>query len=391
MKQTNEQQAAERLGEGVRRSANLGANAELLRGFFRILLLYDVADALDLVKIRQMIGPRGGSVEPGFSRRTPEYVRFDEAPITESAGPIVLSGSGENLSCFLKYYAYAVVIVQVDVPFECDWPTLLHQTSHWMDATEVEVAARKIVHNRLQNIASAVIHPNKDPLHESYLIINVHDTGHPAEESPPAALLLSRHGTEIVQLVRGELSPLAPRVREEILQSGLSYYPSDLVVVGSSAAFVYDRLEDASSTNQVLEYAKVQLLEFRYYDGLMTRVLSGVYDSLERAQNVLLSRWRLPREANRLNTIRLDVMELTERIDNAIKFVSDAYYAQVYRLASGRMGVPAYRELVDGKLRTVGELYDFMVDQFNQARSFVLELGIAILLTLDVILLFKGK
>ena len=84
-------------------------------------------------------------------------------------------------------------------------------------------------------------------------------------------------------------------------------------------------------------------------------------------------------------------MELTEKIDNAIKFVSDIYYARLYRLAATRMGVPDYRGLVDEKLRTVGELYNFMVDQFNEARSFVLELGVAILVLLDVILLLRGK
>jgi uncharacterized Rmd1/YagE family protein len=84
-------------------------------------------------------------------------------------------------------------------------------------------------------------------------------------------------------------------------------------------------------------------------------------------------------------------MELTERIDNAIKFVSDVYYARVYRLAAARMGVGDYRNLVDAKLRTVGELYDFMTDQFNEARSFVIELGIAILALLDVILLLRGR
>jgi uncharacterized Rmd1/YagE family protein len=84
-------------------------------------------------------------------------------------------------------------------------------------------------------------------------------------------------------------------------------------------------------------------------------------------------------------------MDLTERIDNAIKFVSDIYYARLYRLAATRMGVPDYRSLVDEKLRTVGELYDVMVDQFNEARSFIVEFAIAILALLDVILLLRIK
>src|SRR6202023_4327541 len=126
---------------------------------------------------------------------------------------------------------------------------------------------------------------------------------------------------------------------------------SDLVGTGSSAALVYDRADDATATFQVLEYAKMQLLEFRYYDGLMTRLLSDVYDTLETKRNLLLQRWSLPREAERFNTIRLDVMELTERIDNAIKFVSDVYYARIYRVAATRLGVDEYRNLVEGKLR----------------------------------------
>jgi len=84
-------------------------------------------------------------------------------------------------------------------------------------------------------------------------------------------------------------------------------------------------------------------------------------------------------------------MDLTERIDNAIKFVSDMYYARLYRLAATRMGVPDYRSLVDEKLRTVGELYDVMVDQFNEARSFFVEVAIAILALLDVIFWLRVK
>jgi len=205
----------------------------------------------------------------------------------------------------------------------------------------------------------------------------------------PASRLLSSHAHQIAQLLRGELTSLSPRLSEDLLEASLSYYETDLVVIGSSAALVYDRSEDAAATSLVLEYAKMQLLEFRYYDGLMTQLLSDVYDALERKRNILISRWSIPRDAKRFNTIRLDVMELTERIDNAIKFVSDVYYARLYRLASTRMGVPEYRNLLDEKLRTVGELYDFMVDQFNEARSFVVEVAIAVLCLLDAIFWLK--
>ena len=98
----------------------------------------------------------------------------------------------------------------------------------------------------------------------------------------------------------------------------------------------------------------------------------------------------MPRDAQRFNTVRLEY-GVDQRIDNAIKFVSDIYYARIYRMAAKRIGVPDYRTLVDEKLDTAGDLYDFMVDLFNESRSFVLEVFVAILTVLDVIFLFRGK
>ena len=160
--------------------------------------------------------------------------------------------------------------------------------------------------------------------------------------------------------------------------------------MGWTAALVYDTAEGAAPTIQLREYANTQLLEFRHYDNLLTRVLDKVYRSLERHSGPV-ARWRLAREAERLNMIRLDVMELAERTDNAIKFLSDMFYACLYRMAAARVGVPDYRRLVDEKLRTAGELYQFMVDQFEHARSFILELSIVIILIIDLIFLFKAK
>ena len=125
----------------------------------------------------------------------------------------------------------------------------------------------------------------------------------------------------------------------------------------------------------------MQLLEFRYYDRLMTRVLGDFYDSLDRKRNIFFALEFAARcPAFQYGAIRC--MELTERIDNAIKFVSDIYYARVYRMAARRIGVPDYRTLVDEKLQTAGDLYDFMIDLFNESRSFVLEVFVAILAVL---------
>lgn len=360
------------------------------RGAFHVLLLYDVAESFDLESLRGRLGPQAEAVKPVFPRGTPQYVRFEQPPLVEPADPLPVGGELQ-LRTSIKYYGFGTVVVELEAPFESDWNNLPGECARWMETGEVEQHARRMLTGRLQRVAPAVIRPIEEWLQEDYFVIELHEAARETGGRMTGADLVSAHGVEIAQIVRGETAALAPRGAEEVLSHSLSYYASDLVVVGSTAALVYDNSEDAAATMQVLEYARMQLLEFRYYDRLMTRVLADVYTAQERKRNILLSRWTLPRETRRVNTIRLDVMELTERIDNAIKFVSDVYYARVYQLAAGRMGVNDYRNLVEGKLRTVGELYDFMMDQFNEARSFVLEVIVMILAVLDVILLFQGR
>jgi hypothetical protein len=168
----------------------------------------------------------------------------------------------------------------------------------------------------------------------------------------------------------------------------MSYYSTDLLVVAWMAAIVYDTAEGAAPTIQLLEYANTQLLEYRHYDDMLTRVLKHAHKALERGG--IFSRWRLAKEAERLNTLRLDIAELTERTDNAIKFLSDMFHARAYRLAAAKVGVNDYRPLVDGKLRTAGELYQFMVNEFRESRAFLMELAIVVILVIELVKLFRG-
>jgi hypothetical protein len=66
------------------------------------------------------------------------------------------------------------------------------------------------------------------------------------------------------------------------------------------------------------------------------------------------------------------------------------FYARAYKVAASRVGVTDYRNLVEEKLRTAGELYEFMTNEFHQARAFVLELMVVAILVIELIHLFRG-
>jgi hypothetical protein len=195
---------------------------------------------------------------------------------------------------------------------------------------------------------------------------------------------------QIAQVVRGDRLLLSAGECDEVLHSKISYYANDLTVIGWNAAFLYDSTAGAETSIQLLEYANSQLLEFRHYDELLTGVLDSVYDSLEQKTGVM-ARWRLAKSATNLHTVLLEVGELTERADNAIKFLSDMFAARLYKLAAAKVGVPDYKDLVTRKLRTAEELYDYMVDQFNQSRAFFLEATVVMILLIELFYLFRGR
>jgi hypothetical protein len=356
-----------------------------LSGSVLVLIQFDVCEEIRLDQLRQILGAR--TVDTSFKHMAPGYVRFQRPPVEEALEPLVLE-SGERLQGEIKYFDYGVVSVVFELPFCGDWNKLVQLSSRWVSDTNFESLATRIVKEKLERAAPALVKPYiTEWLQEDYFIFHLREIA----GSPSAADLLSVQGDFISQVVRGETQPLSDGERQEILQSRISYYPSDLAVIGWNAAFIYDSPSGAETAIQLLQYANSQLLEFRHYDELLTKQLEQVYDFLDRGGRGLWSRWRTARAASKLHTVLLDVSELTERADNAIKFLSDMFSARLYKLAASKVGVPDYKDLVQQKLQTSEELYRFMVDEFNQSRAFVLELMVVIILIIELIYFFRGK
>ncbi len=318
-----------------------------LRGSFWVLVLYDVAEQIQLEKLRGIVGAEPPRREPSFKHPAPEYVRFERPPVVEYPDPVSIA-TGEQFQCRIKYFDYGVISVELELNFESDWSDLVRLSNRWIDAPEIEKCTAELLRARLERAMPALVQPYKSWLSEDYYVIHLRDALDPTGQPMTAAAMLAERGGQIAQVVRGESVSLSDAERNEALQSSLSYYPNDVLVVGWVAALVYDTPQGAAPTIQLLEYANTQLLEYRHYDDLLTRVLAEVYKMLEH-EGGLLRHWRMARQAEGLNTMRLDVTELTERTDNAIKFLSDMFYARAYRMAAGKVGVTDYRELVEKK------------------------------------------
>ncbi len=359
-----------------------------LHGSVLVLIQFDVCEEIRLDILRNIFGAR--TAQAAFKNQAPGYVRYQRAPVEETLEPLILE-SGERLEGQIKYFDYGVVSLVFELPFSGDWEALVQLSCRWTSDTNFEILASRIVKQKLERAAPALVKAydvkTKPWLQEDYFIFHVREIA----GSPSAGELLNSQAGHIAQVVRGEHKPLAEDEQQEILLSRISYYPNDLAVIGWNAAFIYDTESGAETAIQLLQYANSQLLEFRHYDELLTSELEGVYDFLDAGGTGLLSRWRTARAASKLHTVLLDVNELTERADNAIKFLSDMFSARLYKLCAQKVGVPDYKDLVQEKLHTAEDLYRFMIEQFNQSRAFVLELMVVVILVIELIYFFKGK
>jgi hypothetical protein len=355
-----------------------------LQGSVLVLIQFDVCEEINLDALRDIFGAR--RQEASFKHNAPGYVRFERAPVVEPVEPLVLE-SGERLDVQIKYYDYGVLSVVFELPFSGDWDTLVRLAGRWVWDTDFTSFAQKIVKQKIERARPALVKLYDTWLHEDYFVFHVRDIA----GNPSAAELLAAEGGRIAQIVRGENMPLSDGEQQEIMQSKISYYPNDLAVISWNGAFLYDSTAGAETVIQLLEYANSQLLEFRHYDELLTRELQSVYDFMDHGSTGIWARWRTAKRASRLHTVLLDVDELTERADNAIKFLSDMFSARLYKVAASKIGVTDYKDLVNQKVHTAEELYRFMIDQFHQNRAFVLELMVVIILIIDLIWLFKGS
>jgi hypothetical protein len=355
-----------------------------LRGSVLVLIQFDVCEEIHLDQLRRIFGARVLE-QPSLKHPAPGYVRYQRPPVVEPIEALVLE-SGERLEGQIKYYDYGVLSVVLELPFAGDWDALVRLGSRWVWDVDFAGHASRIVRQKLARAAPALVKPYENWLSEDYFIFHLREIS----GFVSVAELVAEKGARIAQIVRGETAQLSDGERNEILQSGISYYPNDLAVIGWNAAFLYDSDTGAETAIQLLEYANSQLLEFRHYDELLTEELESVYASFDKGTG-MLARWRLARDATKLHTVLLDVNELTEHADNAIKFLSDMFSARLYKLAASKVGVPDYKDLVTQKVQTAEELYRFMVDQFNQSRAFVLETLVVIILVIELVYLFHGK
>jgi hypothetical protein len=359
--------------------------AEGLAGQVTAFFLFDVAEGAELASVRAILGASVDSPKLAVKPAVPAYVQYQDPPV-QIDGEALGAVPPEGLQARFKIYDYGVFSLSLSRPFRGTWADL-HALAEATSSPALEAEAERLCRHAVKRVLPALQSPRETFLSEDYFVYGVTS----CEGAPSGDALLAAHGDQIARLLRGEEEPLSAQERDEVLRHRLSYLASDLVVPSWNGAFVYDTEAGLRGALEILEFANSQLLQFRYYDRRLDRELTRIYARLQ------VTRWyepwigrRYTAAARELHALFIDVRELTDRTENALKLVGDVYAARLLGLAAARLGLGAWKDAVRDKLKTLDDIYRFAVDQTAMDRGEILEAAIVFILVLELVLFFMG-
>jgi hypothetical protein len=353
-----------------------------LTGILHAYVAFDWGDEIRLDQAQQLVPAELHALSR--RRRTPASIGYRPPPLRyplPSPGFKLGDLDQSVVTAEATVFDFGGVSVALHVPFTRSPDELVKIAAALSDPRALIATARTAVESLFLKIAPAVDKPRFSELTEEYLVFQLT----PGPPLPDPATLLAKHTDWLAALARLELEPLSSEERMVTTQAHLSYGPEDLFMAEWSAALLIDR--DCEETLQVIEFANVQLLEFRYLDDLLDDRLEDAYRLIHRVARSWLPFWRLHNRALRsLGELKIDVHSIFERTGNVLKLVGDQYLARIYQLIGVRFHLGQWAQSIERSLSIVQSIYQVVSEQSATYRAEFLEILIIALIAFEIVM-----
>ena len=361
-------------------------------GSVLIYRLFDVADAIDLARAEALAAAPAGRLKLDRALSA-SAIEFPRPPLLLALGrrDLELPTGRVAATASAHVFDFGVVSIRYTIPVGPGTTlTALVPMAEWLLAatrTAVDTAARHDADEVCKAMEPALERPHRWEGHETYQVFFVRSF---QGRRVRARELLTRGPIPALLLGETSTTPISASERQDVLSHHFSYLESDLAVVHWNSAFVLEPsgLEDVPD---LLEFATAHLLELRYYDDLLDRELHRLYDELEAGGNhlvnVLTRKYRVLQR--RTAALLLELSEMIERLENAVKIVGDFYLARLYQSAVRRFRLAAWQETVLRKQKLLAEVNDLTGEAADTSRSELIEVAVLLLILWEVVAAFR--
>jgi hypothetical protein len=358
-----------------------------LAGSLHLFVAFDWGDEVDLAHARQL----GPSIVLDLTRRprTPSSIAYRPPPLRFPLAPMAIDLPGLPGTAVrapeATVFDFGAVSVALRVPFQLspgELTALAGRLSEPATTTAVMRAARSALEPLHQKLLPAIEKPAwPDNLWEEFYVFGFT----PGDPLCPDDLL-GPFADWLAGLVRLEDEPLSASEVAEATRLNLRYGRNDLFVPDWAAAVLLDHEPEADELLQAIEFANLQLVEYRMIDNRLDDILSQASHLLERASRSRLAHWRGSDTPLRvLGELKVEAYDLFERTGNVLKLVGDQYLARVYRLLATRFHLRGWERSIARKLEVVEGIYQVISHQSSAFRTEFLEVIVILLITIEVV------
>jgi len=355
------------------------------KGRIIIYRLFDVASEIDLSLIESRT--REGARRLRLSKYpSTKAIEFANPPVSLELQGFVkpLFGNDTKVNVTARAYDFGVISIAFNIPIPQDtaFSELEGVTKSLDTDASIDRKAMDYILQLIGTLGDAVIGPMvKEEYAEDYMVFFIEELSMPMR----AADFLEKYDPS--RLLLYETEELSWHTRDETLKHRFSYYPDDLVIVHLDNAFVIEPSGSADILD-ILEFANAQMLELRYYDHVLDKELMRIYSALPKGKRMPIFKIRAyERFVKKIAETVTDFSEITEKVDNALKVTEDVYYAKIYRTAMVLFRSTEWENSIKEKLQVVTNTYKMLYDEISTRRGHLLELGIIILIMIEIVLL----
>ena len=332
---------------------------------------FDVGEDINLEKVEKL--PAIICPPP----RQPKYFKNYHIPLAiELPHP---HSSSRSWSC--NIHTFGAISIVSKITFNATLEELLREINDIDNKyQEQSVMDVKAVFKKIKKCISK---PKFFQMKSSYLVVQVD----PQPQTIDVKTLQQHYESVIASLLWFEHTTLSEYQKNEIMQDVIGYYRGDLVVIDTEAAFVYD--PEYEELLDFFEFANIQLVELRYFDWLLDQHLNIIYE--EKVATLPLSAYlpfigtRIHDPVTRLARLRVDISVITERLENSIKIMDEAYFSEMYNLLVKKLDLENWKKSIDKKLDIIKDVRQVYQSKVDTLREDLLNVLIIVLIFFELI------
>ena len=351
-------------------------------GALHAYFIFDLADTIDLTMLLAAEGSEFAKAPLDLRPQASSgFIQFNLPPLMAKLADVIV---GEcRAETRLKIYDYGTLVLRVSFPLNGEVSDIIQWTNKMRQSEVLFAEAEKLLADNLKHVSRALNKPHS-PVQEDYFVIEINKT----TPAMPAKVLLDDFKKELSLLIMGESALLSESELDEALKVNFSYFETDLAILQWDASIVVDTREAAEAVESIIEFANTQLVELYTYDKRLDVELDEIYkwDVTRMKPHWLFGRREAAKRTGQLRNILVDIRELSDRGNNALKIIGDAFYARLYRGIASRLGLSVWQQQLESKLDSVAEVYQFANDQAQHLRSEFLEMIIIALILIEIVL-----